>query len=125
MNRTNERCLPCLHIVVALSSLLIAIISVAAAMNINNQVAQGQNATTTTNQTATNQSTAASPFAMQNQTATNQSTAALPFGNMTQADLQGVRDQLNTARDAILDGDDETAYDALNDADSELYGRTN
>jgi hypothetical protein len=62
---------------------------------------------------------------MQNQTATNQSTAALPFGNMTQADLQGVRDQLNTARDAILDGDDETAYDALNDADSELYGKTN
>ena len=108
MNRTNERCLPCLHIVVALSSLLIAIISVAAAMNINNQVAQGQNATTTANQTAT-----------------NQSTAALPFGNMTQADLQGVKDRLNTARDAILDGDDETAYDALNDADSELYGRTN
>jgi hypothetical protein len=125
MNRTNERCLPCLRIVVALSSLLIAIISVAAAMNINNQVAQGQNATTPTNQTATNQSTAASPFAMQNQTATNQSTAALPFGNMTQSDLQGVRDQLNTARDAILDGDDETAYDALNEADSELYGRTN
>jgi hypothetical protein len=115
MNMTRVRCLPNLHILVAISSLLIAIVSVAAAMNINNQVAQGQNATTTTNQTGS---------AIQNQTTTNQS-AASPFGNLTQADLQGVKDQLSTARDAILDGDEEIAYDALNEADSELYGKTN
>jgi hypothetical protein len=115
MNRTRLRCLPNLHILVTLSSLLIAIVSGAAAMNIDNQVAQGQNATTTTNQTGS---------AMQNQTMTNQS-AASPFGNLTQSDLQGVMDQLSTARDAILDDDHETAYDALNEADSELYGRTN
>jgi hypothetical protein len=116
MNKTRVRYLPNLHILVALSSLLIAIVSVAAVMNINNQVAQGQNATTTTNQTGS---------AIQNQTTTNQTTAASPFGNLTQSDLEGVRDQLSTARDAILDDDHETAYDALNEADSELYGRTN
>jgi hypothetical protein len=124
MNMTRVRCLPNLHILVALSSLLIAIVSVAAVTSIDNQVAQGQNATTTTNQTATNQSAPASPFVMQNQTTTNQS-AASPFGNLTQSDLQGVKDQLSTARNAIIDGDDETAYEALNDADSELYGKTN
>jgi hypothetical protein len=116
MNKTRVRYLPNLHILVALSSLLIAIVSVAAVMNTNNQVAQGQNATTTTNQTGS---------AIQNQTTTNQTTAASPFGNLTQSDLEGVRDQLSTARDAILDEDHETAYDALNEADSELYGRTN
>jgi hypothetical protein len=115
MNMTRVRCLPNLHILVALSSLLIAIVSVAAVMSIDNQVAQGQNATTTTNQTES---------AIQNQTTTNQS-AASPFGNLTQSDLQGVKDQLSTARNAIIDGDDETAYEALNDADSELYGKTN
>jgi hypothetical protein len=125
MIRTRVRCLPSLRNFVALSPLLIAIVSVAAAVNMDYPMAQGQNATTTTNQTATNQSAASSPFAMQNQTATNQSAAASLFGNLTQADLQGVKDQLSTARNAIIDGDDETAYDALNDADSELYGKTN
>jgi hypothetical protein len=115
MNRTRVRCLPNLRTLVALSSLMIAMVSVAAAMNIDNQVAQGQNATTTTNQTGS---------AIQNQTTTNQS-AASPFGNLTQSDLEGVLDQLSTARDAILDDDLETAYDALNAADGELYGRTN
>ncbi len=108
MIRTRVRCLPSLRIFVALSPLLIAIVSVAAAVNMDYPMAQGQNATTTANQTATNQSAVTSPF-----------------GNLTQADLQGVKDQLSTARSAIIDGDDETAYDALNEADSELYGKTN
>jgi hypothetical protein len=107
MNRTRVRCVPNKHILVTLSSLLIAFASVAAVTNIDNQAAIGQNATTSTNQTTTNQS------------------AVSQFGNLTQSDLQSVRDLLSTARDAILDDDDEAAYDALNGADSELYGKTN
>jgi hypothetical protein len=116
MNRIYHRCLPNLRVVVAFSPLLVAIASIAAAMNIDYEVVYGQNATTTTNQTGS---------AMQNQTVTNQSTAASPFGNLTGSDFDGVRDLLSTARNAILDDDDETAYDALNDADSELHGKTN
>lgn len=121
MDRIRVKCLPDLHVIVAISSVLIVIASIAAAMDFNFQIAQGQNATTTTNQTGS---------VMPNQTATNQSTAApasapSPFGNLTQADFQGVKDQLSTARDAIHDNDGETAYDALNSADSELFGKTN
>jgi hypothetical protein len=115
MNSTRVRRMTNKHIVVALSSLLVAIVSVAVVMDFHNQVALGQNATTSTNQTGS---------ATQNQTATNQS-AASPFGNLTQSDFQGVKDLLSTARDAILDDDKETAYDALNSADNELYGKTN
>jgi hypothetical protein len=103
------------HILVAFSSLLVAIASVAAVTSFDNQVALGQNATTSTNQTGS---------AMQNQTGSNQS-AASPFGNLTQSDFQSVKDLLSEARNAILDNDKETAYDALNSADSELYGKTN
>jgi hypothetical protein len=115
MNSTRVRRMTNKHIVVALSSLLVAIVSVVVVMDFHNQVALGQNATTSTNQTGS---------ATQNQTATNQS-AASPFGNLTQSDFQGVKDLLSTARDAILDDDKETAYDALNSADNELYGKTN
>ena len=46
-------------------------------------------------------------------------------GNLTRADFDGVTGLLNTARDAIQNNDLETAYDALNSADSELWGKTN
>jgi hypothetical protein len=115
MNSTRVRRMTNKHILVAFSSLLVAIVSVAAVANFDSQVALGQNATTSTNQTES---------AMQNQTTTNQ-TAASPFGNLTQSDFQGVKDLLSTARNAILDNDQETAYDALNNADSELWGKTN
>jgi hypothetical protein len=115
MNSTRVRRMPNKHILVAFSSLLVAIASVVAVTNIDSQVALGQNATTSANQTGS---------ATQNQTTTNQS-AASPFGNLTQSDFQGVKDLLSTARDAILDDDKETAYDALNSADNELYGKTN
>ena len=115
MNSTRVRRMPNKHILVAFSSLLVAIASVVAVTNFDSQVALGQNATTSTNQTDS---------AAQNQTTTNQS-AASPFGNLTQSDFQGVKDLLSTARNAILDNDQETAYDALNSADSELYGKTN
>ena len=115
MNSTRVRRIPNKHILVAFSSLLVAIASVAAVTNIDNQAALGQNATTSANQTGSS---------MQNQTATNQS-AASQGGNFTQSDFQGIKDLLSTARDAILDDDKETAYDALNSADSELYGKTN
>jgi hypothetical protein len=115
MNSTRVMRMPNKHVLVAFSSLLVAIASVVAVTNFDSQVALGQNATTSTNQTDS---------AMQNQTTTNQS-AASPFGNLTQSDFQSVKDLLSTARDAILDDDKETAYDALNSADSELYGKTN
>jgi hypothetical protein len=115
MNSTRVRRMPNKHILVAFSSLLVAIVSVAVVENFHSQAAQGQNATAGTNQTGS---------ATQNQTTTNQS-AASPFGNLTQSDFQGVKDLLSTARDAILDDDKETAYDALNSADNELYGKTN
>lgn len=107
MNKTRVKCLPNKHILVTLSSLLVAIASITAVTNIDNPVALGQNTTTSLNQTTTNQS------------------AASPLGNLTQADLQSVKDLLSTARNAILDNDDETAYEALNSADSELYGKAN
>jgi hypothetical protein len=115
MNSTRVRRISNKHTLVAFSSLMVAIASVAAVTSFDNQVVLGQNATTSTNQTGS---------AMQNQTATNQS-AASPFGNLTQSDFQGIKDLLSTARNAILDNDQETAYDALNSADSELWGKTN
>jgi hypothetical protein len=115
MNSTRVKHMTNKHILVALSSLLVAIASVVAVTNFGSQIALGQNATTSTNQTGS---------VMQNQTATNQS-AASPFGNLTQSDFQSVKDLLSTARNAILDNDQETAYDALNSADSELWGKTN
>ena len=115
MNSTRVRHMTNKHILVALSSLLVAIVSAAVVTNFDSPVALGQNATTSTNQTGP---------ATQNQTATNQS-AASPFGNLTQSDFQGVKDLLSTARNAILDNDQEAAYDTLNSADNELYGKTN
>ena len=52
-------------------------------------------------------------------------TPASPLGNLTSADFEGVLSELRAARDAIHDSDTETAYDALNNADAELYGKTN
>jgi hypothetical protein len=78
------------------------------------QEAAAQNATTTTNQTAGNQTqgggTAATRAAM---------------GNLTQVDFGSLRDNLNTARESLQTNDTTAAYDAVNSAESELFGLAN
>jgi hypothetical protein len=75
------------------------------------QEAAAQNATTTTtNQTAGNQT--------QGGTAATRAT----MGNLTQADFGPVTDNLNTARESLQTNDTTAAYDAVNSAESELFG---
>jgi hypothetical protein len=76
---------------------------------LSEQQAVAQNATTTTNQTAGNQ-TQGGGGAM---------------ANLTQADFGPVRDNLNTARESLQTNDTTAAYDAVNTAGSELFGLAN
>jgi hypothetical protein len=76
---------------------------------LSEQQAVAQNATTTTNQTASNQ-TQGGGGAM---------------ANLTQADFGPVRDNLNTARESLQTNDTTAAYDAVNTAGSELFGLAN
>lgn len=69
--------------------------------------AHAQNNTSAVNQTAGAAST-------QNQTATG-------LGNITADDLDGVTDNLATAREALQDNETETAYIELSTADSNLF----
>jgi hypothetical protein len=69
----------------------------------SNQEATAQTANATTNATAA-----------ANQTGTS-------FGNLTSGDFSATRDNLEAARDAIFGNDTFTAFNALNDADNELY----
>ena len=81
------------------------------------QEAAAQNATTTTtttNQTAGNQTQGGGAAA---------TTAAM--GNLTQADFGPVTDNLNTARESLQTNDTTAAYDAVNSAESELFGLAN
>jgi hypothetical protein len=73
-----------------------------------------QNATTTTNQTAGNQTQGGGAAATR---------AAM--GNLTQADFGPVTDILNTARESLETNDTTAAYDAVNSAESELFGLAN
>jgi len=73
------------------------------------QEAVAQNATTT-NQTAGNQ------------TQGGGGAARAAIGNLTQADFNTVRDNLNTARESLEDNDTTAAYGAMNSAESELFG---
>jgi hypothetical protein len=77
------------------------------------QEAAAQNATTTTttNQTAGNQTQGGGAAA----------TRAV-MGNLTQADFGPVTDNLNTARESLQTNDTTAAYDAVNSAESELFG---
>jgi|SRR5215208_3021811 len=75
------------------------------------QEAVAQNATTTTNQTAGNQTQGGGAAATR---------AAM--GNLTQADFGSLRDNLNTARESLQTNDTTAAYDAVNSAESELFG---
>ena len=78
------------------------------------QEAAAQNATTTTtNQTAGNQ------------TQGGGATAGAEMGNLTQADFGPVTDSLNTARESLQTNDTTAAYDAVNSAESELFGLAN
>jgi hypothetical protein len=70
---------------------------------------------TATAQTDTNET---STSVSQNQTSASQTIQNL---NLTSDDFSNVREALNTARDAILDGNREVAYDYLTTADSELF----
>jgi hypothetical protein len=75
------------------------------------QEAAAQNATTTTtNQTAGNQTQGGGA-----------ATRAV-MGNLTQADFGPVTDNLNTARESLQTNDTTAAYDAVNSAESELFG---
>jgi hypothetical protein len=78
------------------------------------QEAAAQNATTTTNQTAGNQTQGGAAAATR---------AAI--GNLTQADFGPVTDNLNTARESLQTNDTTAAYDAVNSAESELFGLAN
>jgi hypothetical protein len=78
------------------------------------QEAAAQNATTTTNQTAGNQTQGGGAAA---------TTAAM--GNLTQANFGPVTDNLNTARESLQTNDTTAAYDAVNSAESELFGLAN
>ena len=75
---------------------------------LSEQQAVAQNATTTTNQTAGNQTQGGEAMA-----------------NLTQADFGPVRDNLNTARESLQTNDTTAAYDAVNTAGSELFGLAN
>jgi hypothetical protein len=44
------------------------------------------------------------------------------MGNLTQADFGPVTDNLNTARESLQTNDTTAAYDAVNSAESELFG---
>src|SRR5918912_4295082 len=44
------------------------------------------------------------------------------MANLTQADFNTVRDNLNTARESLEDNDTTAAYAAVNSAESELFG---
>ena len=76
-------------------------------------VAQNATTTTTTNQTAGNQT--------QGGAAATRAT----MGNLTQADFGPVTDSLNTARESLQTNDTTAAYDAVNSAESELFGLAN
>ena len=47
------------------------------------------------------------------------------MGNLTQADFGSVTDNLNTARESLQTNDTTAAYDAVNSAESELFGLAN
>lgn len=81
------------------------------------QEAAAQNATTTTNQTAGNQTQGGGAAAA--------TTTRAAMGNLTQADFGPVTDNLNTARESLQTNDTTAAYDAVNSAESELFGLAN
>jgi hypothetical protein len=102
MNRISKTTLAWMPSIVV-SAVLIAI----SADSINNQEATAQTANATAAQTA-------------NATAANQTGASI--GNITSADFSTIQDNLDMARNAIFDNDTYTAFFAMNDADSALYG---
>jgi hypothetical protein len=77
------------------------------------QEAVAQNATTTTNQTAGNQ------------TQGGGAATRAAMGNLTQANFGPVRDNLNTVRESLQTNETTAAYDAVNSAESELFGLAN
>src|SRR5215208_5775727 len=80
-----------------------------------------QTAAPTTNQTAaptTNQT--AAPTTNQTAAPTTNQTAA-PTTNLTRSDIELIRDNLETAREALQDNDAQAALEALNNADGTLF----
>jgi hypothetical protein len=77
------------------------------------QEAAAQNATTTTNQTGGNQ------------TQGGGAATRAAMGNLTQANFGPVTDNLNTARESLQTNDTTAAYDAVNSAESQLFGLAN
>ena len=80
------------------------------------QEAVAQNATTTT--TMTNQTAG-------NQTQGGGAATGAAMANLTQADFGPITDNLNTARESLQTNDTTAAYDAVNSAESQLFGLAN
>jgi hypothetical protein len=81
------------------------LIAISAGLTSNSEAtAQTANATATANQTTTANQTSPS------------------IGNLTSADFSATWDSLEEARNALIDNDAYTAFFAMNDADSNLYG---
>lgn len=95
-----------LYLAVIVVPILVAV-SLAPEMDSQREIATAQ---TETNETSSS--------ASQNQTLANQAVQTL---NLTSDDFNNVISALNTARDAIIDGNREVAYDYLVTADSELF----
>src|SRR5215208_351481 len=121
---------------IVISSLLATAFVFVGGMNLSQKVAGqaeevfGGNATfteevegtsATTNQTAaptTNQT--AAPTTNQTAAPTTNQTAA-PTTNLTRSDIELIRDNLETAREALQDNDAQAALEALNNADGTLF----
>jgi hypothetical protein len=114
MNANKPKC-SAIFSAIVISSLLAIAGSIGGLTNFQ---ALGQQNTTAANQTGAT---------MQNQTSsmTNQTTGNQTGGaNMTAADLEPVTNSINDAREALQGNDTAAALEALNEADSQLFGIT-
>jgi hypothetical protein len=114
MNANKPKC-SAIFSAIVISSLLAIAGSIGGLTNFQ---ALGQQNTTAANQTGAT---------MQNQTSsmTNQTTGNQTGGaNMTAADLEPVTNSINDAREALQGNDTTAALEALNEADSQLFGIT-
>src|SRR5215207_9101345 len=100
------------RVLIAIVAAMVVVTTIAATqiqLPLFQQEAVAQNATSTTNQTAGNQTQA----------------GGAAMANLTQADFGPVTDNLNTARESLQTNDTTAAYDAVNSAGSELFGLAN
>src|SRR5215217_809927 len=113
---------------IAISSLLATAFVFVGSMNLSQKAAGqaeevfGENATFTQELEGTGAITNQTAAPTTNQTAaptTNQTAA--PTTNLTRSDIELIRDNLETAREALQDNDAQAALEALNNADGTLF----